>query len=131
MRYLLDSDCVIDHLHSVASTTDFVAQLITAGHTMATCGIVIAEVFAGLDPTDTAWANQLLGTFEFLPTSADAARQAGQWRFLFRRQGIALATTDSLIAATALEHGAAVVTGNVRHFQMPGVSVIPLPRVQR
>ena len=32
--------------------------------------------------------------------------------------------TDLLIAATALEHGLTVVTGNVRHFQPTGVAVL-------
>ena len=31
---------------------------------------------------------------------------------------------DSMIAATALEHGFTVVTRNVADFQMPGVKVI-------
>lgn len=131
MRYLLDTDCVIDHLHSITSTTDFIAQVIAGGHTLATCSVVLAETYTGLRQADIAWAEQLLSTCAFLPTSEDAARQAGRWRYLFRRQGITLSTTDCLIAATAQEHGATVITGNARHFQMPGVLVEHLPRVRQ
>ena len=35
-----------------------------------------------------------------------------------------LIDADLLVAATALEHGLAVVTRNVRHFQPTGVGVI-------
>jgi predicted nucleic acid-binding protein len=39
-----------------------------------------------------------------------------------------LPLTDALIAATAVEHNATVVTGNVRDYPMPEVSILPLPR---
>lgn len=40
------------------------------------------------------------------------------------RKGIALGQADGLIAATALERGMSVVTGNVKHFEPTGVKVI-------
>ncbi len=65
-----------------------------------------------------------------LDTDAAAAEQAGDWRFAYRRQGISHATTDTLIGAIALAHGAQVVTGNVRRYPMTGVTTLPLPRVR-
>ena len=44
-----------------------------------------------------------------------------------RRAGLVVATADLLIGVTALYHGYAIGTRNVRHFQMiPGLPVIPL-----
>jgi len=41
------------------------------------------------------------------------------------------AMTDALIAATALQYGAAVVTGNVRDYPMSDLTILPLPRTRR
>ena len=129
-RLLLDTDCVIDHLKGVQSTTDFLGELSEQGAMLCTNAVVLAELYAGLYPDDQSRAEIFLATLEYLPLSPVSARQAGKWRYSYRRQGHSLSLTDCLIAATALEHGALVVTGNVRHFPMPEVPVLPLPRVQ-
>lgn len=48
------------------------------------------------------------------------------WADLQRRldlAGLPMPLEDSYIAATALRHRLTVVTGNVRHFQRPGINV--------
>ena len=127
-RHLLDSDSVIDALNGVGETLALLQQLTQQENTLCTCDVVIAEVYTGLTPQERGRAEAFLSALEFLPTSADAARQAGEWRYDFARRGTALATTDCLIAAVALEHQATLVTGNVRHFPMPDLSTLPLPR---
>lgn len=127
---LLDSDAVIDYLANVQSTVNFVRALHQRGDVLCTCSIVLAEVYSGLLPGDRPRAAPLLKSFVYLVTDAVAAEQAGDWRFAYRRQGVSLATTDTLIAATALAHGAQIITGNVRHYPMPGVAIVPLPRVR-
>ena len=80
-----------------------------------------------------------------IPRDPDFARELAQWHertltwFADRILPVDIATArrwgrlsaspgnqevDLLIAATALEHGLAVVTRNVRHFQPTGVQVI-------
>ncbi|HLZ70527.1 MAG TPA: type II toxin-antitoxin system VapC family toxin [Dehalococcoidia bacterium] len=128
---VLDTDSIIDYLKGVASSVAFILSLGATGHTLATTGVVVGEVSSGLHPQDRPAGEQLLDSLIYLPTSRNAARQAGLWRYTFARQGIALAMTDALIAATAREHGAMVVTGNVRDFPMliSGSTLLPLPRV--
>lgn len=128
--HLLDSDAVIDHLKGIQSTIDLIAALSAGGPIACSCDIVVSEVYAGLPPAARAGAQQLLSTLYFLPTTAAAARQSGIWRYDFARRGVTLPTTDTLIAAVAAEHGAHVVTGNVRDYPMAGVTVVPLSRVQ-
>lgn len=127
-RHLLDTDTIIDVLAGFPSTVAFVEQLEAQGHQLCTCDVVVAEVITGLRPQDQARGERLLGALDYLPTSREAAQQAGQWRGSYRHQGMQLATTDCLIAAVAHAHSAQVVTGNVRDFPMPELTVLPLPR---
>jgi predicted nucleic acid-binding protein len=129
--FLLDSDCLIDYLAGFASTVQFIDALFDGGDRLFTSDVVVAELYTGLSSQQEPAAARLLARLGYLSTSLAAARQAGAWRDASARRGVALSTTDCLIAATAQEHGAVVVTGNVRHFQMQGVSIVPLPRVQR
>jgi predicted nucleic acid-binding protein len=44
-----------------------------------------------------------------------------------RGKGNVLPLNDLMIAAAAIEQGYAVLTGNLRHFQMvPGLTVVPV-----
>jgi len=47
------------------------------------------------------------------------------------RRGVTLPITDTLIAATALVHGATVVTGNFDQYPMSEVAILPLPRSRK
>lgn len=127
-RYLLDTDAVIDYLGGIPASVSLVQELRSRDDLLCTCSVVIAEVFSGLHPQDRDKAQALLGACSFLPTSLQASRQAGEWRYLYARRGMTLYTADVLIAATAHIYGATIVTGNLNDYPMPEVSVLPLPR---
>ena len=129
--YLLDTDAVIDFFKGFPSTVKLIQQLFQQGETLCTCAVVMAEVYAGLDPTERSQGQELLGSLRFFTTSPGAARQAGFWRYTFARQGVQLATTDCLIAAIAHERGAMLVTGNTDDYPMPDLRRMRLPRRQR
>jgi len=125
---LLDSDAVIDFLFGIDRSVRLIRSLFERGDTLCLCDVVLAEVYSGLRPDHREKAASVLAGFPFLATSAEAARQAGIWRFDFARQGVALATSDVMIAATAFDHGARLLTGNVAHYPMGEITVEPLPR---
>lgn len=131
--HLLDSDTVIHLLRGTPACVSFVKGLQSQGDLLCTSDVVVAEVFSGQHPEHRAIARRLLGSFVFLPTSPEAAELAGEWRCRYWRQGIQIATTDALIAATAFMHQADVVTRNVRDYPMPEISIVPvsLPRPGR
>jgi tRNA(fMet)-specific endonuclease VapC len=126
-QYLLDADAIIDYIAGFPTTVAFIWALRASG-VLTTCAVALAEVYSGLHVRDTTKALPLLTSLTFLPTSPEASRQAGEWRYAFARRGIALATTDCLIAATAHDQQAELVTGNLRHFPMQGPIILPLPR---
>jgi len=51
---------------------------------------------------------------------------AGQDRYSFARRGRTLSITDMLVAATAREHQAILVTGNVKDYPMTDIDIFPL-----
>lgn len=67
------------------------------------------------------WLETLLSLYadRLLPVSANAARLWGRLSAKLGHDG-----ADLLIAATALSHGATVVTRNVKHFAPTGVHVL-------
>ena len=126
--YLLDADAVIDFINRHTPTVALVEQLILNDERLCTCEVVLAEVYAGLTQRDEERASKFLQTLDFLPGTSESAERAGRWRYQFARRGRVLPTTDALIAATAVEHNVTIVTGNVRDYLMPEVSLLPLPR---
>jgi toxin FitB len=67
-----------------------------------------------------SWLEQLIDGYQdrLLPIDVPVARRWGRLAARLGHAGI-----DLLIAATALEHGLTVATGNVRHFARTGVAV--------
>jgi tRNA(fMet)-specific endonuclease VapC len=96
--------------------------------------IAAAELITGIyraPDTRQADARKIFvqGIFEAwppMPFSEGAAWIAGRMRGEQSKTGNTLALADSLIAATALELGFAVLTHNVKDFtRVPGLRVVP------
>ena len=128
--HLLDADAVIDYLWEVAPSVSLIEELAIEEHQLCISDVVVAEVYTGLRPLHMDRAVGLMARCRFLSTGMDAARKAGQWRSEYARLGMTLGVGDCLIAATAWQHNATLVTGNVRHFPMDEITVVPLPRAR-
>jgi predicted nucleic acid-binding protein len=129
-RYLLDSNVIIDFVRLVPSAVEVVQKLI-GQEDICVCDVVLAEVIAGTFPAAEERTRMLIQPASFLETSRAAAERAGHMRFSLARRGFQLSLADSLIAATANEHAATVVTRNVRHFEPTTVPILPLPPLPR
>ena len=80
----------------------------------------------GIDPTVKSWPQfeKLLALIPSLPLTRPIANRAAELRSDLAAAGTPIGPYDLLIAATALEHGATLVTNNVREFaRVPGLSV--------
>src|SRR5579884_3146486 len=104
VRYLLDTDAIIDHLVGITDSVALIQDLFDRGDSLCLCDVVVAEVYAGLRPAHRATAEKILSACSFLPTSLEAATQAGEWCYAYARRGITLSVTDLIIAATAHRH---------------------------
>ena len=97
--------------------------------------VTIGEISRGaylLEPEDPQreqildwlrWTEQRFAQ-RILPIDPDIARVWGRITAETRGVGREVGAADGLIAATALHHGMAVMTRNVRHFAPTGVEVV-------
>ncbi len=67
---------------------------------------------------------EFLGRLDVFDWGNDASRHYARIRAVLEKRGRPLGNMDLLIAAHALERGAVLVTGNVKHFGMvPGIKL--------
>ena len=122
-RYVLDADLLIDFSKGWQPTTSRLLALVDAGDVVAVCDITVAEFYAGQAPGTDPQLDAFISLLPYWPTSMPAALQAGDIRRQHKRRGTTISTTDAIIAAIALEHGATVLTGNRDHFPLPELSI--------
>jgi len=125
---LLDSSVIFDHLNGRRGRTAYLDQLLGKGYLMACCAVNITAVYAGLRPGEEAATEAFLGSLEYLPVTPAIARQAGLLRRDWQKKGHTLSYTDVTIAAVALSHQVPLVTDNRKHFPMPELDLLDLPR---
>jgi tRNA(fMet)-specific endonuclease VapC len=72
-----------------------------------------------------AFVDELIRDIPVYPVTIETARIAGRIEGEQAAQGVTIAFEDLLIAATALQLGFGVATGNLRHFQVvPDLAVV-------
>ena len=117
---LFDTDVLIEYLRGCQRAVEYL-EGITADSCVSV--VSIAELFMGVrDDGEEASLKQFLRAFSILPVTEGVARLGGFYRRDYRQShGTGLA--DALIAATAEENGATLVTFNQRHFPMVEIRV--------
>lgn len=111
---VVDTDVLIDFLRGVPPAVDFVTR---HADVVVISSISVAELYAGVRSHEWDTLDAFLSLFEIVPVVRDLAQDAG----LLRRDygpshGLGLA--DAIVAATARQRNAELVTMNVRHFPM-------------
>jgi len=124
---LLDTTVLVDVLRNRNRRPLFLSTLIASGHVLATSAVNVAEIFGGLRQGEEQATRAFIAGLHLIPVSVPIAERAGNLQAGFRRQGQTRSITDMIVAATALEKGFQVATDNIRDFQVPGLSLFPLP----
>lgn len=125
MNYLPDTDVLINALQHAQGWDRRLAELVRQGAGLACCAVTVAELLSGVHPAQLDAVEAFLGGLRWLETTPAIARRAGRLRYQYARRGTQLGLADTLIAATAMEYGLTLITGNRRHFPMPELWILP------
>lgn len=127
MKYLVDSDWLIDVQAGIRSARDTIDRLSPDG--IATSIITVGELYDGAigsaDPEGnlTGLRHSLQG-FLILPLDDAIMEVFAPTRVPLRRQGLLVPDLDLLIAATALSYNLTPLSRNLRHFRrIPGLGL--------
>jgi predicted nucleic acid-binding protein len=127
MRLLLDTTVLIDALRLRHQRRELLAELVRAGHTLATTALNVAEVYAGMRPDEAQRTEALLGVLDCYELTGKSGRRAGALKQEWARKGRTLALADMIIAAIALERGCTLMTDNRKDFPMSELDKFDLP----
>lgn len=126
--YALDTNTVLDYFRGKGQVA--ARLLATPPSEVALPAVAAYEVWVGVLGSQNAKRRQVeyerfLAVVAILPFDAVAGRRAADLRLALSRKGDLIGPMDTLIAATAMAHGATLVTRNVREFdRVPGLTVV-------
>jgi tRNA(fMet)-specific endonuclease VapC len=126
-KYLLDTTVLIAHLRGRQPVVELVTGLAQEGNELGICPVIVAELYSGISDRHRSLAEELIDSLEYWEATRDTAKMAGNYRYDFARKGVTLATTDVLVAAIAVAHGATLVTANIKHYPMDEIVLLQQP----
>jgi predicted nucleic acid-binding protein len=127
MRLLLDTSVLIDALRLRRHRRELLAELVQAGHTLATTALNVAEVYAGMRPEEALRTESLLAVLDCYELTGTSGRRAGALKQQWAKKGRTLALADMIVAAIALERGCTLMTDNRKDFPMQELHKFDLP----
>lgn len=121
-KRLLDTCVLVDFLRGKAQAKTFLLGLNQIPYLSA---LTVAELYGGVrEVEERTQLDKLVRLFHVVPVSAEIGKKGGLYRRQYHKShGVGLA--DAIIAATAEDIGAAVVTLNKKHFPMISRLVVP------
>jgi len=130
MPYLFDTDAISEVLRPRPAPSYLVWLRTVPRAEQYTSAVTIGELYRGAYRSPAATRHlenieqRVLPAITVLPYDTAAAREYGRVRAELEAAGTPLADADLQIAAVALVHGLALVTGNLRHFErVPGLRI--------
>jgi predicted nucleic acid-binding protein len=122
-RYVLDTTFLIDHLRGAPDAVQRFREMNESGDESIVTDITVTELWSGRRPGSGPEIERFLRDIEYVHPGPETARLAGIWRAEAREAGRTLSIPDVLIAATAFDQEAAVLTRNMRDFALMPVRV--------
>ena len=120
--HLLDTDILIDFLRGRGEARAFLGRYEAAAELPVISVVSVTELWAGMRQGEESATGALLAALRKIPLSEEIAEAAGNMLRIYRRShGIELG--DALIASSALQIGATLITRNLKHYPMPAVTV--------
>ena len=120
---LVDTDVAIDFLRR----RDYAQKLLEnwAGEgLLAISTLTHLEIYQGIKAGEESATNAFLDGLISVVVDVPIARRAGIMLGDLRSKGTTIGIADAIIAATALQLGAPLLTNNVEHYPFPNLKVI-------
>ncbi len=120
---LLDTDIAIDFLRR----RDYARKLLEkwAGEgLLAISTLTHLEIYQGMKSGEEKATNVFLDGLISITVDVPIARRAGRMLGELRSKGMTVSIGDAIIAATALQVGAPLLTNNVEHYPFTDVKVV-------
>ncbi len=131
MKYLIDTDWVINHLKGENRVVRKLEELAPEGVAMSVISLV--EIYEGVCYSkDPVKSQQLLEEFlapdlKVLNVDQEICKVFGKERGRLRQQKKMISDFDLLIASTCLYHNLTLLTNNRRHYEMvKGLNILSL-----
>ena len=127
MKLVFDTSVLIDALRLKKDARGIFAEVENKDYKLYLPSIVGFEIYSGESskrPEQVKRIKEFLNYFEIVELDWNIAQKAGE---IYRDYVSDLEVPDYIVAATAQEIGASVVTLNKKHFQkIPGLLIYPL-----
>lgn len=121
MRFLIDTDVLIDFFHHQPYAKVLIPNLVNKGSLFIST-ITIAELRAGFTKDQAKFfLSQLYDLVTIVDLDKEIAEIGGEFRFQYNRS-----ITDMLIAATAIKRKCELVTRNKKDFPMKEIKFYPV-----
>ena len=120
---LVDTDIAIDFLRQ----REYALQLLEswAGEgLLAISTLTHLEIYQGMKTGEEKATNSFLDGLVSVAVNIPIARRAGTMLGELRSKGKTIGIADAIIAATALQFGAPLLTNNIEHYPFPNLKVI-------
>lgn len=120
MKYLIDTDWVINHLRGLERVTQKLEELAPQG--LALSIISLAELYEGIHRStnpakDEESLKKFLSGVTVLEIDEEICQIFGRERAKLRKEGKPIGDFDLLIASTCLHHDLILLTDNIREFE--------------
>ena len=116
-------------LRGDAAMNQYIATMVEANHVLTTSAMNVAEIHAGLRPNEIERSKRLFARIDLYPITVQIAKRAGDLKRAWSLKGRTLELPDTIVAATALEYGLTLMTGNRKDFPMDDLKFFNLPPV--
>jgi len=126
--YLLDSGILIRHLRDHKGYPELLDRLTDEGDVLISV-MTRFEVVRGMKDKERDSTLDLLSSLDTVMMNNEIADMAGEIVRSGRAKGISHGEADAIIAATAMQHGLALVTTNAKHFSMHNLIVFEADEV--
>ena len=115
-QYLLDTTTIIDHLRGDKKVNFYLEEIGTRGDIVGCCCINITETYTGMKDKEKEQTDKFIESLYYFPVTKEIAKLAGKLKQKYGKKGKTLATSDVIIADTAIAYGLILITKNKKHY---------------